>query len=548
VDNRQNRADHHLPDDEPAIWSHIIGLTWAYDLEAAAGQAYRCRESGPTKVILMEETRYEVRPEQDGLSRRILKNTVFITAGSIGLKVLNFLFNIYVVRRLGDDRFGQYSIVLAWVGLFQIFAELGMSQYVMREIARDHKRASTLFWNLVALRLLLAFVGIVGITAGAALVGYSPILVLGVFLYTWTFVLSAFDASLTAVLVGNERWDYVTALTIVGQIAFMLLGALVLFNGLDFIALIAVGLVAMLPAIVLAIWFVQRHRLINWKININPRAWPGLVRSGLAFGMISLALTIAYSIDTVMLTWFVPENVVGWYNVAYHLARSLVGFLSGFSVAMVPSLARVYYNDPVQAERWYYRSFKFILLVSLPVAVGGMLLAFPITQFLYASEFIPSALGLQILIWDVPLLMFTAFCGNMTTVIGEEKAAARIYSINAVANVVLNLYAIPHFGLVGAALVTVVTDLIGALQFHFLLRRKLSLPHMTSIIVRVVCASLLMGVAVWALGNLNLLVVIALGAAFYGVLALGMRLLDSTEWALVLRLVSFARRPTSPNG
>jgi O-antigen/teichoic acid export membrane protein len=85
---------------------------------------------------------------------------------------------------------------------------------------------------------------------------------------------------------------------------------------------------------------------------------------------------------------------------------------------------------------------------------------------------------LQILIWDVPFMMFSSFCGNMTTIIGAERAAARIYTLNALANILLNMYAIPSFGLVCAALVTVTTDLIGALQFYLLLRRKLKLPNM----------------------------------------------------------------------
>src|SRR3972149_4069479 len=130
------------------------------------------------------------RPPQT-LGRTIARNAAFVTVGGILLKVVNFAFGIYVVRRLGDDRFGQYSIVLAFVGLFQIFAELGISQFVMREISRGRDKASSLFWNLVAVRLVLAALGIAGITIGAAGIGYSDALVLGVFLYTWTFVLSA---------------------------------------------------------------------------------------------------------------------------------------------------------------------------------------------------------------------------------------------------------------------------------------------------------------------------------------------------------------------
>jgi UDP:flavonoid glycosyltransferase YjiC (YdhE family) len=88
------------------------------------------------------------------LGKIIAKNTVFVTLGNIALKLLNFLFTVYIVRSLGDERFGQYSIVLAFVAIFQIFAELGVSQYVRREIARDKSKTEEYVWNLMTIRVV----------------------------------------------------------------------------------------------------------------------------------------------------------------------------------------------------------------------------------------------------------------------------------------------------------------------------------------------------------------------------------------------------------
>lgn len=479
------------------------------------------------------------------VGRTIARNTIAITLGSGALRLLNFLYGVYVVRQLGDAELGRYATVLAWVGLFQILAELGVSQYVLREIARDRTRVRELFWNLVAIRFGLALAGIVGITAGARAMGYSSALVWGVFLYTWTFVLSAIEAPLEVVLAAHERLDYVTGLTILAQLTTTVVGASVLYAGGGFVALIAVGLGAMLPQIGLAVWLVRRHQFLVGRPMVTPRQWPRFIRAGLPFGLISLALTIAFSIDTVMLSRVVSPNEVGWYNVGYGLVRSVVALLTAFSVAMVPSLSKIYATDTAQVERWYYRSVKFILLLSTPMAVGGMLVAFPLFAFLYTPDFKPAALGLQILIWDAPLLMFTAFCGNMTTVVGEERAAARIYSINAVANVLLNWYAIPRFGLIGAALVTVTTDLIGALQFHFLLQRKMKMPNLMWTAVRVAGAAALMGGAVKLAGSAHLLVLVGVGVLTYGALVLALRLIDAEEWALLRRLAQRLRKAPS---
>ncbi len=481
------------------------------------------------------------------LGRIIAKNALFVTFGSFALKAVNFLFSVFVVRRLGDERFGQYSTILAFVGLFQIFAELGISQYVMREIARDRSKAAGLFWNLVAVRILLALFGIAGITIAAIEIGYSPLLVTGVLFYTVSFLLSAIEAPLETLLTANERLDYVSMLAILGQVVFVVLGGIFMISGLGFIWLIVASLLSILPQIVLSSWAVRRHHLIPGFIRLNPRSWFSMIRSGFPFGLISLALTISFSIDTVMLSRFQPDQVVGWYNVAYNLEKSLLFFFTGFSVAIVPSLSRTYMQNASEVERWYYRSVKIILLTSLPVAVGGMLVARPLIQFLYTPQFGPAALAFMIIVWDVPFLMFSSFCGNMTTVVGEERNAAWIYGAGAVVNVLLNLYAIPHYSYLGAAAVTVMTDLVDAVLFYFLLRRKLNLPNINSIVTRIVLASALMGLAVWLAGNRNLFLLVLIGAAVYSVMALVLRLLDKKEWELIQRLLKINRASQTAN-
>ena len=487
-------------------------------------------------------------PPNSGLGKIIFKNAAFVTMGNFALKVVHFLFNVYVIRELGDGRFGQYSTVLAFTGLFSIFAELGMTQYAMREIARDRTKARFYLWNLIAIRSILAVVGVIGITLAGRAVGYSDELVLGIFLHTTGYLLSAVAIPLEAVLNGNERLDYVTANRVIAQLAIVILGSIFLFNGFGYIWLLIANLISILPTIAIGIWAIKRHRLIDFSIQINPRVWPALVKAGIPFGVISLALTIAFSIDTVMLSMWVSDSEVGWYNVAYNLVRSMMLFFSGFSIAIVPSLSRTFVRDTNSVFNWYQRSVKFIMLISLPIAFGGLVVADQLIEFLYTPEFIPAALGLKILIWDVPLLMFNGFNGNMTTVIGAERSAARIYTINAVANVVLNAYAIPRYGYIGAAIVTVVTDLIGAIQFHFLMRQRLALPDMKGALFRVLVASAIMAGVVFVVGNLHVIGLILIGGVVYAGLVLAFKVLDNSEMDLIFRLARRLGRSLQARG
>jgi O-antigen/teichoic acid export membrane protein len=466
----------------------------------------------------------------------VFKNTAFIMLGSFVLRILNFLFRIYIVRSLGDERFGRYSTVLAFVGIFQIFVELGMTQYFMREVSRDRAKANEFFWNLVATRMLLAIVGIFGITYASYLAGYSTELMIGVGIFTITFLLSAVDSPIEALLVANERFDYVTAKNVLSQITFVGFGAIFMYFHFGFLWLIVAGIIGQIPQIGLGVWAVLRQNLMPRPVKFFPSRWHFLMRSGLPFGIISLSLSITYSVDTVILKNFQSDQVVGWYNAAYGLIFTISSLISGFKDALVPTLSRAYISSPDLVERWYFRTVRVLILISLPIVIGGMLIAFPLIHFLFTDEYLPSALALQILIWDIPFMMFAAFCGNMTTIIKFEKYAARIYTLNAILNIVLNLILIPRYGMIAASIVTVVTDIFSAIQFYILLHKELRLPKLSDVILRTLLASGIMGLLVWGLGQQQLFLMIAVGVLSYLFLVVGLRILDRDELAFIQRV------------
>lgn len=479
----------------------------------------------------------EEQPQGQSLGMIIAKNTLVVTLGSVILKAINFLFNVYVIRRLGDDRFGQYSVVLAFVGIYQIFAELGISQFAMRESAKNRERAEPLFWNLVVLRLILAAIAMAAMPLLAASFGYNPQLVLGVFLFACSFLVSAVMAPIQGVITAYERFDVVTAQNVLSQIVFVVMGGAFLLSGMGFIWLIVASIFSLVPATVMGIWFVRRNGMIKMNVRLEPSTWFGLIKSGLPFGVISLMLSIAFKIDTIILKGYTSDEVVGWYNAAYNLVFSLMFLTAGFKDAIVPSLTRTYVTDPQQVERWYYRTNKVMIILSLPIAVGGMIVARPLIELLYTQAYAPSGLALAILIWDVPFLMYASFCGNISTIIVAERKAARVYAINAVLNILMNLYAIPRYGLIGAAITTVLTDLIGSIQFYFMLRHYFAMPEIGTAALKTVLAAGIMGAVVYLVRDMNLFAVILIGFILYAVLAIVLHLFDQNEWNLIGRLL-----------
>lgn len=448
----------------------------------------------------------------------IARNTLFLMGGQIALRLGSFLFNIFVIRQLGDATFGQYSVVLAWTGLFAVLGDLGVTQYFTREVARDPRRGDELFWDVAALRLILAVVASVVTIVGAVLRGYPTDIVIAVALFTTTYFFQAVLAPLTSVIAGNERLDIASVISVIGQVVFMLIGAVVLFSGGGLIALVAVSFLNLPLMIGLSVWAVRHYNMRPVRPVFQISQWWRLVRWGLPFALIQLTLTFNFRIDTIILEQFASFEVVGWYNAAYNFTRSLLTISSALIIALPLTLAREHARDPEVVRPWYYRSVKFMVFVGLPLAVGGMLLADRIVALLYGPDYAPAAVAVAILVWDTPLLMYTALCGNLTTAIKREHTAMRIYLAVGLFNVVMNLALQPLFGMIAASVITVGSETVGVLLFYILFRREFGAGLSFNHLFRLGVSAGLMGLLIIALRDLPLLLNVPISAGAYLIL------------------------------
>ncbi|MBZ0297811.1 MAG: flippase, partial [Anaerolineae bacterium] len=435
-------------------------------------------------------------------AQTIARNTIFLIGGQAALRISSFLFNILVIRQLGDAVFGQYSVVMAWAGLFSVLGDLGVTQYFTREVARNPERSDELFWDVAAMRFMLAIVASVVTVGGAVLRAYPDEIIIAVGLYTMTYFLQAILAPLTSMIAGNERLDIVSVVMVIGQVVFMVFGAVVLFSGGGLIALVAVSFINLPLMIALSLFSVRRFKMSTPKIHLRPGTWTSLLRVGVPFAFIQLMLTFNFQIDTIILEYFQPFEVVGWYNASYNLTRSLLTITSAIIIALPLTMAREHAKDPNAVRPWYYRTVKFMGFLGLPLAVGGMLLSDQIIHLLYGDAYAPSFLIFAIIVWDTPILMFTSLCGNLTTAIKREHSAMFVYAAVGGFNLIANLVMIPRYGVLAAAVTTIGSDLVGAALFYLLFRRAFGAGLNLKSWIRLAISAALMGVLIAALRGL----------------------------------------------
>jgi len=449
-----------------------------------------------------------------GLPAIVLRNSFFGMGAQVMIKVLSVLFSILVVRRLGDVGYGKYSFILAYVGIFAIFSQLGMGPYAVREIAKDRANTSFLFWNTLPLRLILSVITVILITATAYLLGYSSAIVMGVFVASLGLLLQAIQSPFNAIMVGSERLDYQATVQVAKQLVFVCLGASLLLQGRRYMGLLIASLGGVAVMTLLSALIVIRQYGVG-PVAVRPKRWPSLLRASIPFGIVGLATVVSYKIDTVLLSFYHGDAMVGWYNAPYNLIMMLMIISHSINQSLYPSLTRRYARDAGTVNRVLGRVTKYLLIISLPIALGVTILAQPIVSTLYGEAFEHSALALQILIWVLPAMFLTDLFGHTTMAMDNERGVARVNTVNALFNVTLNLLLIPSYGLLGAAVTTVLTEMVGVTQYYFLLRHKVTAVDLGTTLVRLLASGLIMSVLVWMVRGCNLLLAIGVGAVVY---------------------------------
>lgn len=474
-------------------------------------------------------------PQRDFLSV-VARNSAFVMGTQVVMKGLAFLFNIYVVRRLGDVHFGKYSAVMAFIAIFAIFSDLGMAPYMLREIARDRKNIYWLLPNVVAIRFLLSG-AVVGVTTLVAyLLGKEQDMVLGIFIAACGLFLYAFQGPLDSVLMAWERLDYSASFTLVNQLVFWGLGTLFLISGWGFVGLLIASLVGVAVMALLAGRVVFREIHFG-ELELSIRRWRELVKAGLPFGVSGLSFSLQGRFDSVLMSLTLSDAAVGWYNVPLQLIQMSMLLAQSVCTSMFPSLTRAYSQDKHSIYGIVHRSLKYLLMLSLPIAVGGAVLADKLIVTLYTEEFINSALLMRILIWALPFLFLSELMGALIMVLRLEKAGARVNVSNALLSVALNLAAVPTMGEIGAAAARVIGRGIRLGQYWRLLGSELLIGERWKDLVRLSLAAAGMGLGLLCLRELNLFLAIGIGVVLYLLLLFVLRAIGRDEIAQLFDLL-----------
>lgn len=446
----------------------------------------------------------------------VAKNIIWLSVGNIGGRLIRAAIIVYAARVLGAAEYGVFSYALGLAGFFTIFVDIGISSILTREAAQKPERAinffSTTFWMKAVLLLgtafLILFVAPYFSNIDAARVLLPFVAVLVIFDNLREFSNSYFRA--------KEKMELEALVTTAMNVAITALGFITLAIAANahslMIAYVGSAGAGLLAAIVLL-----REEFSHIVRSFDRSLIRPVLQSAWPIALMGLLGALSLNVDVIMLGWFRSAEEIGFYSAGQKIVQVLYTIPGIVASALLPLSSRlVGMMDHVRLRLLIEKGLALVFAFAFPLAVGGVVLANPIIEFLYGGEYLPGSSTFQILIVTTLVVFPGTILGNIVLAYDKQKKVAGYIGIASISNAILNALLIPPIGIVGAAIATIATQAFyNGLMWRFV--KRLSPFTIGRHLIKIGGATLIMGIVAFgfSLAGIHVLLTIAIAACSY---------------------------------
>lgn len=443
--------------------------------------------------------------------RLVLKNAAALSVASVLSKAISAVVGIAVARYLGPTTFGEYSIALAFVSTFIVFADFGLSNYMVQEGSRDESvlplhLGNTLLFKGFTLLVIYVLMLILMHPAGYNRSIQSMVIVFGI-----ASGLNALNSTVYNYFQAKQQMYYAAVYQFLSTFLIGALTILVMIMKENVLMIT----VAQLSTAVLISLMLYAHLRRHIRLEFDLSRMSEMLKRGLPYGMAVIFLYVYFQIDTLMLSLMVSSFEVGIYKAAYSLISVLL-FIPGILTSVLyPILFQLGVESKEKHQGTIEKIFKVLSAVGIPGSVLLFVLANPLLTWLYKDRYPQSIPILMLLSWFFAIECLSFSLGDVLTTTNRQWTRAKIQGGAALLNIAINLYAIPRYGIYGAGVATLITELYVFVMFYGIVRHQVYKIQIWRQLPVVVLASIAMGFTAYLLRDLHPIASAAIAGILY---------------------------------
>lgn len=402
---------------------------------------------------------------------RYTLNAFFLAFSDIFGKGTLFAIFIFYARTFSIESFGHFSLAFNLCAIMVLIADPGINQFIIREVAsQDHitiKNLTKLFFLKIS--LLIPFLAAAILYCVAFKVTGQPLIMIILMVsYYWTDSLHQFVRNIFR---GREKMELDMFSRILERSTLLVSALFAIFILRSPVITIACFVVVSTISLCIDLFFLRPFSVNPGKQPHNGSELPNLVRKSLPFMLSHIIFLTYFRIDSIMLHTLVGFEEVGFYNAAYRILDSSQIIAGSFFGTLYPAFSRLNKISRREMLDLKKQATKILIPIGLLISVSFILFSKPLITKLFGDNYYPSANILSILSIGIVFNFYYVVFTSIFAVIDKQMLVTYFGLAILSVNVILNALLIPRYGGAGAALSTVLCEIIMALIVFMMLKR-----------------------------------------------------------------------------
>lgn len=461
------------------------------------------------------------------------------TAWQIALRVISIFLGIVsyalIARILGQQGFGYFSTVSAFVQTYMIIADLGLYLTLLREIsASDNKQdEQKIINNIFTIRLFSAAIVLLLVPLTIIYLPYDQAVKQGAIYILLAFFVQSLISTLTAILAKAMAMPKAGLVDIFSKILFVATLYFLFINGGSLNLVLLSQSLASLVSLVLFFYFLRSYTKIKlawdfsyWR-HVFKIAWP------LAIGVI---LNLLYfKTDTLILAAYHSPDQVGLYGASYRFLEVLTTFPHMFMSLILPLFTLAWTKKELQKiNDIEQNAFDFFVMINVWLLLVVWLMSTPLMILLAGTEFSAAGPILNVLILAVVAIFFGTMFTYLVVALGLQKKMVKYYLLAAIFGVAAYFIFIPKYSYWAAAWVTVAVEIFVWVCAFILVKKMANISLKFNILGKTVLVGVISFLFFWPLRHWPVILLAPLVSVFYFLFLILFKVIDKNKINILL--------------
>ncbi len=390
--------------------------------------------------------------------RKIVSNSLWIICEKVIQMIVSFFVGVLSARFLGPNNYGLINYGGAYVAFFSSVCTLGINSVITKNFSDYPNEEGTTIGTAIILRVVSSFLSVAMILGIVSILdAKSFVTIIVVFLCSVSLFFQVFN-TFNYWFIYKYKSKVIAISTFVAYMIVSIYRVILLIWRVNvYWFVLASTLDYLILAISLIIVYIK-HK--GPKCYFSFAKAKQLLSVSYHYILSGMMAAIYAQTDKIMLNHMMSEAEVGFYSIATNLAVIWTFVLQAVIDAFNPTIISLYKTDKRAFEKKNIQLYRFVIYSSLFVSLLFVLFGEVAIDVLYGKEYASSTAPLKIITWYTCFSYLGVARGAWVLCTKNQKYLKWMYVTAAIVNVCLNFILIPFSGAVGAALASVITQML----------------------------------------------------------------------------------------